>query len=77
MVFDTPHTIAHKASLSMRFSRQEYQPGLPFPSLGYLLEPRIELVCPASPVLPGRFFTTEPPGKHLLCGEDLRFVFDK
>ena len=34
--------------------------GLPFPSLGHLLNPGIE---PMSPALAGRFFTTEPPGK--------------
>ena len=33
-LFATPWTAAHQASLSMRFSRQEYQSGLPFPSPG-------------------------------------------
>ena len=37
----------------MEFSRQEYWNGLPFPSPGDLLDPRIE---PGSPVLAGRFF---------------------
>ena len=32
----------------MEFSRQEYQSGLPFPTLGYLSDPRIE---PGSPAL--------------------------
>ena len=72
-LFDTPHIISHKASLSMRFSRQEYQPGLPFPSPGYFLEPRIELVCPASPVLPGRFFTTEPLGKLMILAQNKKY----
>ena len=31
-----PHTVAHQASLSMEFSRQEYWSGLPFPSPRYL-----------------------------------------
>ena len=31
-LFATPWTIAHQASLSMEFSRQEYWSGLPFPS---------------------------------------------
>ena len=44
----------------MGFSRQEYWSGLPFSSAGDLPDPRIK---PASPVLAGRFFTTEPPGK--------------
>ena len=42
----TPWTIAHKAPLSMGYSRQEYWSGLPFPSPGYLLDPVIE---PGSP----------------------------
>ena len=59
-VFVTPWTVAHQAPLSMRFSRQEYWSGLPFPSPGDLPDPRIE---PMSPALAGRFFTTAPPGK--------------
>ena len=43
------------------FSREEYWSGLPFPSSGDLPRPGIK---PASPALAGRFFTTEPPGKH-------------
>ena len=31
-LFGTPWTVAHQAPLSMRFSRQEYWSGLPFPS---------------------------------------------
>ena len=56
----TPWTVAHQASLSMGFSRQEYQSGLPFPSPGDLPDPGIE---PSSPALAGGFFTTESPGK--------------
>ena len=33
-LFLTPGTAAHQASLSMEFSRQKYQSGLPFPSPG-------------------------------------------
>ena len=44
----------------MEFSRHKYWSGLPFPSLGDLPDPGIEL---RSPVLAGRFFTTETPGK--------------
>ena len=32
--FATPWTVAHQAPLSMGFSRQEYQSGLPFPASG-------------------------------------------
>ena len=42
------------------FPRQEYWSGLPFLPPGDLSDPGIE---PASPILAGRFFTTEPPGK--------------
>ena len=48
-------TIAHQASLSMGFSRQENQSGLPGPSPGDLPHPGIK---PASPALAGGFFTT-------------------
>ena len=45
--FGTPWTVAHLASLSMGFPRQEYWSGLPFPSPGDLPDPRIEPVSPA------------------------------
>ena len=44
----TPWTVVCQASLSMRFSKQEYWSGLPFPSPGYLPDPGIE---PGSPAL--------------------------
>ena len=47
----------------MKFRRQGYWSGLPFPSPGDLPDSGIE---PMSPALAGRFFTTEPPGKLLL-----------
>ena len=40
--------------------------GLSFPAPRDLLDPRIESSPPASPVLVGRFFTTEPPGKPII-----------
>ena len=40
-------TVAHQASLSMEFSRQEYQSGLPFPSPGDLPDPEIKPGSPA------------------------------
>ena len=52
--------IACQAPLSMGFPRQKYWSGLPFPSPGDLLNPRIK---PVSPALAGSFFTTEPPAK--------------
>ena len=71
-LFATPWTVAHQAPLSMGFPRQEYWSGLPFLSPGDLSDPGIK---PRSPVLAGRYFTTEPPGKplfipcKLLCRE--------
>ena len=38
-----PWTVAHQASLSMEFSRQEYWSGLPFPPPGDLPNPGIKL----------------------------------
>ena len=53
--------IAHQAPLSMKFPRQEYWSGLPFPTLR---NSRIELTSPVSPASAGRFITTGPPGKQ-------------
>ena len=44
--FVTPWTVAHRTPLSMKFSRQEYWNGLPFPSPGDLSGPGIELASP-------------------------------
>ena len=54
---------AYQAPLSMEFSRQEYWVGLPFPPPGDLSNPGIKPASLASPVLAGKFFTTELPGK--------------
>ena len=51
-------TVAHKAPLSMGFSRQEYRSGLPFPPSVDLPNPGIKPVSLMSPALVGRFFTT-------------------
>ena len=47
-LFVTPWTVAHQASLSIEFSRQEYWSGLPFPSPEDLPDPGIEPWSPAS-----------------------------
>ena len=47
-LFVTIWTVAHPASLSMGFSRQEYCSGLSCPPSGDLPDPRIK---PASPAL--------------------------
>ena len=60
-----PHGLymAHQATRSLRFSRQEYRSGLPFPIAGDLPNPGIEPASLASPALAGRFLTAGPPGK--------------
>ena len=55
-LFATPWTVACQTPLSMRFSRQEYWTGFPFPPPGDLPNSEIESVSPAP--LEGRFFTT-------------------
>ena len=57
---EIPWTVVHQIPLSMGFSRQKYWSALPFPSLGDLPNPAIEL---RSPALVCGFFNTEPPGK--------------
>ena len=42
----------------MEFSRQEYWSGVPFPTLGDLLDAGIKPAFLVSPALAGRFFTT-------------------
>ena len=53
---------SHKAPLSMEFSRQEYWSGYPFPSLGDLPDPGIEL---GSPALQADSLPSQPPEKAL------------
>ena len=57
-LFATPWTVAHQASLSRRFSRQEYWSGLPCLSPEDLPNPGTELKSVPSPALAGIFFTT-------------------
>ena len=68
LFFVTWWTLACKAPLSMGFSRQEYWSGLPCPPPGDLTNPGTE---PASPILAGRFFTPESPGKPRRYNTDL------
>ena len=62
-LFATPWTVAYQAPSSMRFSRQEYWSGLPFPSPGDLPEPGIK---PGSLTLRADALTSEPPGKAMV-----------
>ena len=45
--FETPRTVAHQVSLSMRFSRQEYWSELPFPPPEELTNPGTEPMSPS------------------------------
>ena len=60
-------TISSQSPLSVDFSRQEYCSGLPFPSLGDLPNPVIEL---GSPELQADSLPPEPlgkpPGVHMM-----------
>ena len=59
ILFVTLWTVAHHASLSMGFPRQEYWNGLPFPSPGDLPNPGIE---PGSFALQAYSLSTELQG---------------
>ena len=65
-LFATLWSVAHQASLSMGFSRQEYWSGLPCPSPGDLPNPEIEPASLLSPALAGRFFTTSATWEALI-----------
>ena len=58
-----PWTVALQAPLSMRYPRQEYWSGLPFPFSGDLPDSGIELLSPASQA---GSFTAEPSQKPKL-----------
>jgi len=62
-LFMTLWSVAHQTPLSMRFSRQEYWSGLPFPSPGNLPNPGIEPASPVSPALKVDSLLAEPLGK--------------
>ena len=59
-LFATPWTVAYQAPLSMRFSRQGYWSGLPFPSPEDLPNPGIE---PGSPAVQADPLPSESLGK--------------
>ena len=59
--FATLWIVGHQVPLSMGFPRQEQWSGLPFPTPGDIPNPGF---APVSPILTGRFFTTELPGRE-------------
>ena len=50
-LFVTSWTVAHQATLSMEFSRQEYWHGLPFPSPGKITWEVNKTLMPGCPLL--------------------------
>ena len=62
LLIATLWTVAHQASLSVGFSRQEYCSGLLVPSPGDLPDSRTE---PWSPALQADSLPSEPPGRPL------------
>ena len=64
-LFVTSWTIAHRAPLSMGFSRQEYWGGSSCPPPGNLPDPGIEPESFTSPALAGRLFTTSTTWESL------------
>ena len=71
LVLLQPH-VGHQAPMSMGFSRQEHQSGLPFPSPEDLPDPGMEAMSPA---LAAGFFTwaTWAAQCVILCGFNLHF----
>ena len=59
-VSSSPWAVAHRAPLSMGFSRQEQWSGLPFPTPGDLPDPGIK---PESPTLQADSLPSDLPGK--------------
>ena len=62
-LFVTPGTVAYQAPLSIEFSRQDYQSGLPLPTLGDPPDIGTEPVSLASPALQEDSLSLVPPGK--------------
>ena len=58
LLFVTQWTVGRQVPLTMGFSRQEYQSGLPCPPPGDLLDPGMEPTSLTSPALSRGFFTT-------------------
>ena len=65
-LFVTPWTVARQASLSIRFSSQEYWSELPCPPPGDLPNPGIKPVSRCISCVTGEIFTTESPEKPMI-----------
>ena len=65
--------VAHQASLSIEFSKQEYWSGLQCPSSGDLPDQGIGPTYLTSPALAGGFFTTSTPFLYFLKSQANKF----
>ena len=65
--FTTLWTVAHKPPLSLRFPKQEYWCGLPWPPPGDLPNPGIKPTFLMSPALRGGFFTSSTTWEAYIC----------
>ena len=72
-------TAAYQTPLSMRFSRQGYWSGLPFPTPGDLPGPGMEPFSLMFPALAGRFFTTDTTGEviHVIKCFNYNLILDR
>ena len=59
----------------MKFSRQEYWSGLPYPPPGDLLNPEIEATPPVSPALQVDSLSPEPSGRWVKDESGWRVVW--
>ena len=64
--FVNPWTVARQAPLSVGFSRQEYRSGLPFPPLGDLPNPGVELASSASLALQADYLPLSHQGSPFI-----------
>ena len=74
-LFATLWTIPREVSLSMGFSRQEYQSGLPYPPPGDLSHPGIESAFLTSLAVVGWFFTTSATWEALIQVTVTKVIF--
>ena len=73
-LFVTLWAVACQAPLSMGFSRQEYQSGLPCPPSGESSQPRDRTHISCGSYIAGGFFTTEPLKKPCIIQASAQMV---
>ena len=63
----TAWTVVHQAPLSVKFPRQEYWSGLPFPTLVALPDPGMEAASPVASARQADFLTLRHLRSPMLC----------